>query len=147
MHQPTLAFSCPSAAILQVAARFVLLLLLPVLIYMLSFVVHFLVLPHYGPGGSFHGQDFTCRLLAPPGLNASDLAYLYNHNHCRWSGCHSCASVEPLGMWGAIVALNRRMLSANAHVTNKHAFGSRFLDWPFNSQPVFYWNLVRSGSL
>ncbi|KAL1511646.1 hypothetical protein AB1Y20_004938 [Prymnesium parvum] len=133
----SLLFRALRPAMREFAARFVLLLLLPLAIYVFSFVAHFHAVPHYGPGGVFHGLDFNCRLLPPHGVALTP--ELLAHRACRWRGCAACAEVEPLSVWGAIVSLNRRMLSANAAVTKTHAFGSRFHEWPFNSQPVFYW--------
>mmetsp|Transcript_14724 Transcript_14724/g.24533 ORF Transcript_14724/g.24533 Transcript_14724/m.24533 type:complete len:206 (-) Transcript_14724:168-785(-) len=37
--------------------------------------------------------------------------------------------------------LNVRMLTANANVSTKHSFGSGWLRWPFNSAPIFYWQM------
>lgn len=57
---------------------------------------------------------------------------------CAVHGCDGCEGVEPIGLLGAIVALNARMLSANAGITRGHAFGSVWHDWPRNRRPVFY---------
>ena len=130
----------------ELVARFVFLLLLPLSIYILSFVIHFHMLPHYGPGAPFHEMAFNCRFSPPAGLQLDQQKGVADRLHadarCKWSGCPACEAVRPLGMWSAIVSLNRRMLSANAGVTRKHAFGSGWLDWPFNMQPVFYWQMV-----
>ena len=63
------------------------------------------------------------------------------YHGCTLRGCDGCEGVEPLGLFGAIIALNRRMLSANAGIQRGHAFGSGWLLWPLNSRPVFYWKL------
>ena len=58
---------------------------------------------------------------------------------CEWRGCNKCAEQPELGMFAAIWRLNARMLSANAGIKKGHNFGSTFIHWPLNSQPVFYW--------
>ena len=49
--------------------------------------------------------------------------------------------MEVLSLFGAILALNKRMLTANAGIRKQHSFGSGWLAWPLNSKPVFYWKL------
>lgn len=117
----------------SLGVRFVWLLLLPLTIYMLSFVAHLRLLPYSGPGDLFHDAPFRCRLLLRPiHVPAGQLPSLPRPRP-------ECGGVHQLGMLDAIVALNRRMLSANAGIKRGHAFGSGWLMWPLNSKPVFYW--------
>ena len=126
----------------EFCARFFWLLALPAAIYVACMAVHIKLLPHTGRGDNFHDARFRCRLqLAPRG----SLGHAVAHSPaapfpgCLAAGCERCADVEPHGLWGAIVALNQRMLSANAGIKRGHAFGSGWKMWPLGSKPVFYW--------
>ena len=123
--------SSTRSVVLSFFSRFAWLFLLPLTIYILSFVAHLWLLPYTGPGDQFHDLPFRCRLTFPPrgGSTGEPL-----------HGCDD-GNVEVLSLFGAILALNKRMLTANAGIRKQHSFGSGWLAWPLNSKPVFYWKL------
>ena len=138
LHLPVLLRSLRPVAV-EFALRFACLLLLPALFYVGTFVLHFLLLPHTGPGDKFHNIAFRCMLDGPPVAGPSDL------RTCTYKGCRPCEKVVLPSLLGAIWQLNKEMLTANAHIKTGHSFGSGYLSWPLNSQPVFYWQQTQNA--
>ena len=120
-------------------ARFFWLLVLPFSIYLLSFVAHLRLLPYSGPGDGFHDLSFTCRLMLPPSATAAigrmgPRWHWWETRSCNVAGCDHCEGVHLLSVLDAIVALNKRMLSANASIKRGHAFGSGWQMWPLSTR-------------
>ena len=138
--------------------------MLPLAIYVASFVVHFLLLPYDGPGSVFHDRAFKCWMRPEPqaaerwsawgGARWPIAAWLRPQSappsslapDCHHLGCKSCDATPTMGVLASIVDLNKRMLHANAGVKTTHNFGSNWLSWPLNSQPVFYWRHGPAGA-
>ena len=123
---------------LNFASRLVWLLVLPASIYIACSVLHLRLLRFTGSGDAFHTPDFRCRLALEEASNGGARP-THPFPGCIAIGCDACAHVTPLSLPAAVVALNRRMLSANAGITRTHSFGSGWRMWPLNSKPVFYW--------
>ena len=96
----------------ELLQRFVLLLLLPIGIYLLSFVLHLWALPSYSSGKAhlFHDPQFNCRFLAPSqaDVNINMSTFSLRDPRCGWQGCANCAKLPSLGIFGAIWRLNTR---------------------------------------
>ena len=91
-HRPCSPHSTPrvSAALRELILRLVLLLLLPLAIYVASFVGHMLLLTHYGTGCAFHKLPFNCRLLPPAAFSARNVSIDVDDVRCKWAGCSAC---------------------------------------------------------
>ncbi|PZS18124.1 MAG: hypothetical protein DLM60_12600 [Pseudonocardiales bacterium] len=94
------------------------LVLVPALVYVSVFAIHFQLLPHSGPGDAFMSQRFQSTLVG----NAS-----YN----------PAARVSFLDRF---IDLNKAMNSAQISLDNSHhPYSSSWLSWPFLKRPVYYW--------
>jgi len=93
-----------------------------------------------GPGDKFHAVNFRCMHGPPDPLKPPSEA-----DPCAYQGCKACEKAEVPSMLQAIWILNKEMLSANAHIKTGHSFGSGYLSWPLNSQPVFYWQQTQKA--
>ncbi len=96
------------------------LILIPLLVYMLVFAVHFSLLDKSGKGDSFMSKGFLKTL--------------------RGTSVEKDDSVRPMHFVGKFRELNRRMYSSNASLASKHPSSSKFYTWPVMSRPVFYWS-------
>ena len=99
---------------------FVFLCLLPFLIYLSVFAVHFKLLPKSGPGNAFMTPSFQKTLL--------------NSSH------ENNQSVKPIGFLKKFLELNIQMYSSNKTLTAIHPYGSKWYSWPFMTRTVYYWN-------
>ena len=109
----------------EAVVRVGLLLLLPLLVYVCCFALHFWLLPKTGRGVSFMTREFRATLegdeaLDPTSPLAADLAALPD-------------------FWGKFYELNARMLSANAKLKREHSWGSRWYEWPLMMRSVLFW--------
>lgn len=93
--------------------------LVGLIIYCVSFGIHFAYLTKSGPGDAFMTDRFQKGLIGNP--HASD------------------ESLKPKGFFGKTIELNIRMLQANQTLTNTHPYASPWFTWPFLLRPVFYW--------
>lgn len=96
------------------------LILIPLLVYMLVFTVHFSLLDKSGKGDSFMSKGFL-KTLEGTSVEKDD-------------------SVKPLHFVGKFRELNRRMYSSNASLGAKHPSSSRFYSWPVMLRSIFYWS-------
>ena len=87
------------------------------IIYLLPFYLHFRLLQNSGPGDAFMSQLFQQELK-------------YGRENVY----------QPLNFWQKFIELNKTMYTANANISSKHPFGSKWYSWPVNSKPVYYWN-------
>lgn len=88
-------------------------------IYFAAFAVHFSLLPNSGRGDAFMTPAFQKTL--------NDNQYAKN------------SAIQPLGLIGKFIELNKRMYTANKTLTFTHAYSSRWYSWPLMSRPVYYW--------
>lgn len=93
------------------------LLLISFLVYLIPFFIHFRLLPNSGSGDAFMSPAFQQELK-------------YGRENVY----------RPLPFWQKFAELNVTMFTANAGITEKHPFSSRWYTWPLNSKPVYYWN-------
>lgn len=89
------------------------LIVIPLLIYVSLFAVHFELLPKKGPGN----------------------AYMTSRFH------QSQERGFPISDFGAnFYELNREMFRANQRITATHSYSSQWYTWPFMLRSVYYWN-------
>ena len=99
----------PQAAVLVVV---------PVLVYVSVFAIHFQLLTHSGPGDAFMSQRFQSTLVGNPSYNL--------------------AAREPF--LDRFIELNKAMNPAQISLNNSHhPYSSTWLSWPFMKRPVYYW--------
>ncbi|MBI2676810.1 MAG: phospholipid carrier-dependent glycosyltransferase [Candidatus Yanofskybacteria bacterium] len=96
------------------------LVLLPFVIYLGIFAIHFKLLPKSGPGNAFMTPSFQKTLL--------------NNSH------ESNLSVKPIGFFKKFVELNLQMYRSNKTLTAVHPYGSKWYSWPFMTRTIYYWN-------
>jgi dolichyl-phosphate-mannose-protein mannosyltransferase len=102
------------------------LLVVPAIIYVSLFAVHFSVLNQAGAGDDFQTPAFQKTLAGSP--------YANNPN------------VPALDFWQKFIELNRTMYAANQQVL-VDSYASKWHQWPFMSKPVFYWVEATSSTL
>lgn len=91
--------------------------LLPALIYLGSFWIHFQLLPKSGDGDAFMTPAFQATLRGGA----------YYDPQAR------------LSFWDKFVQLNTEMYQANQTLTATHPYSSRWYSWPLEIRPVYYW--------
>jgi dolichyl-phosphate-mannose-protein mannosyltransferase len=94
------------------------LLIIPALVYVSVFALHFRLLPHSGPGDAFMSQRFSSTLIG---------------------NAHYDPAVQ-MSFADKFVELNKAIrsyeLSLNASV---HPYSSSWVSWPVLKRPVYYW--------
>jgi dolichyl-phosphate-mannose--protein O-mannosyl transferase len=93
------------------------LLIIPTLVYVGSFWIHFALMPQSGDGDAFMSVNFQQTLVG----NASYKA-----------GSH-------MSFLSKFVELNREMYEANRTLTATHPYSSLWYSWPLDVRPVYYW--------
>lgn len=93
------------------------LLLLPAVLYMGVFWVHFKLLPASGDGDAFMSTQFQATLVGNPYYNPQ----------------------VHLNFWQKFVQLNVEMYRASATLTATHPYGSKWYTWPLEIRPIYYW--------
>jgi dolichyl-phosphate-mannose-protein mannosyltransferase len=94
------------------------LILVPALLYVSVFAIHFQLLPHSGPGDAFMSQRFQSTLVG----NAS-----YN-------------PTAHMSFADRFIELNKAMNAAEDSLNNSHhPYSSSWVTWPFMKRPVYYW--------
>lgn len=94
-----------------------LLSLVPLLLYLSVFWVHFKLLPHSGDGDAFMSQQFQGTLIGNT----------YYNPHAN------------LSFINKFIQLNVEMYHANQTLTATHPYGSRWYTWPLEQRPIYYW--------
>jgi dolichyl-phosphate-mannose-protein mannosyltransferase len=94
------------------------LVLVPALLYLSVFAIHFQLLSHSGPGDAFMSQRFQSTLVGNAGYNpAASMSFsdrFFESND----------------------AMHRYELSLN---NSHHPYSSSWLSWPLMKRPVYYW--------
>ncbi len=94
------------------------LILIPVVVYMSVFAVHFALLPKTGQGDAFMPQRYQATLV---GNSAYD------------------PSVR-LSFWDKFIDLNVEMRASEDSLKSAtHPYGSKWYSWPLMQRPVYYW--------
>jgi dolichyl-phosphate-mannose-protein mannosyltransferase len=94
-----------------------LLALIPALIYLATFWIHFQLLPHSGDGDAFMPTRFQATLVGNP---------------------HYDPNVH-LSFFHKFIQLNQEMYDANKTLTATHPYGSHWYTWPLELRPIYYW--------
>lgn len=104
----------------------ILIVLIPVILYVSVFWVHFALLTHSGDGDAFMTPKFQATLI---GSN-------YYDPNARDS------------FISRFLELNKEMYVANQTLTATHPYGSRWYTWPLELRPIYYWEgpLLANGS-
>ena len=92
-------------------------LLVPILIYMGSFWLHFQLMPFTGDGDAFMSTRFQSSLI----------------------GNASYAPSKPLSFIEKFSDLNVEMYQANKTLTATHPYSSHWYTWPLEIRPIYYW--------
>ena len=101
------------------AGLFVCLLLVPTILYVSQFYLHFSLLTKSGLGDAFMSPAFQSTL--------SGNAFSLNPQ-----------SVSPT-FWEKFIEINRVMYSASAGMTAGHPYGSVWYSWPLMLKPIYVW--------
>ncbi len=89
------------------------------IIYIGSFWIHFMLLPHSGTGDAFHTPEFRKNLENSIDYNKTDIV--------------------PMEFWGRFIELNVQMGERSAGIRNEHPFASRPEDWVVGEKSIYYW--------
>ncbi len=98
---------------------FVVLLVVGLTVYMVTFAVHFTLLPKSGQGNAFMSAAFQKTLI--------DSTY------------RNDPTISTPGFLVKFFELNEQMYSVNAHMNAAHQYSSKWYTWPFMARPIFYW--------
>ncbi len=103
----------------QMIGRLAVLVVVPALVYVSVFAVHFALLPNSGPGDAYMSERFQSTLVGNPNYDpAADESFPEK-----------------------FVELNRAIPSyENSLNTSVHPYSSGWLSWPLMKRPVYYWN-------
>ena len=99
------------------------LILIPLLLYMSVFAIHFSLLPHSGSGDAFMSPAFQSTLINNTSYNPSN-------------------NVDFLKKF---VELNGVMLSANSGVTANHPYSISWYGMPAMYRAIYYWTKTENG--
>jgi dolichyl-phosphate-mannose--protein O-mannosyl transferase len=88
-------------------------------VYLLTFAVHFALLPRSGQGNAFMSTSFQKTLV--------DSSY------------HNDTTLRTPDFLDKFVELNMEMYGVNAHMDATHQYSSKWYTWPFMMRPIFYW--------
>jgi dolichyl-phosphate-mannose-protein mannosyltransferase len=94
-----------------------LLIIIPAILYISVFWIHFSLLPHSGDGDAFMSAQFQSTLVGNP--------YYSPTAH--------------LSFWSKFVQLNVEMYHASETLTATHPYGSKWYSWPLEVRPIYYW--------
>jgi dolichyl-phosphate-mannose-protein mannosyltransferase len=98
-------------------AEATLLVLLPLVIYVGSFWLHFKLLPKSGTGDAFMSTQFQATLIGNPVYDPT----------------------ASLSFPDKLIELNQEMYRANQTLTATHPYGSHWYTWPLEQRPIYYW--------
>jgi dolichyl-phosphate-mannose--protein O-mannosyl transferase len=91
--------------------------LIPAVIYLSAFWLHFRLLPLSGDGDAFMKTQFQATLI--------NSQYYDPTVH--------------LSFWDKFAQLNTEMFQANQTLTATHPYGSHWYTWPLEQRPIYYW--------
>lgn len=99
--------------LLKTVIGYALLFLIPLIIYVVFFAVHFNLLARKGPGNAFMNERFQKSQVS--GFPKQDFVDNFYE-------------------------LNLEMFRANKRIVAEHSYSSTWYTWPFMLRPVYYWN-------
>jgi dolichyl-phosphate-mannose-protein mannosyltransferase len=94
-----------------------LLALVPIVIYISVFFVHFQLLPSSGDGDAFMSPHFQSTLVGNPNYTTD----------------------AHMSFMDKFIELNHEMYQANQTLTATHPYGSHWYTWPLEQRPIYYW--------
>ena len=92
-------------------------IIIPLVIYLIPFIIHFKILTLSGPGDAFMSPDFQRTLV----------------------GNNIGSETKPLPFWSKFNELNRAMFSYSSGLKKEHPDSSKWYQWPLMKKPVWYW--------
>ncbi len=108
----------------QIILKFAILIVLPFLVYLSIFAIHFKILSKSGPGDAFMSPGFQKTLL----------------------GNKIEENIAPFSFWQKFIDLNKSTYKYNAGLKSGHPDSSKWYQWPFGKKPIWYWtNSANSG--
>ncbi|MFA6184169.1 MAG: phospholipid carrier-dependent glycosyltransferase [Parcubacteria group bacterium] len=103
---------------LKVLKIMIFLFFIPILFYFIFFVVHFSILSKTGTGDDYMTKKFQHSLEGN-----------------KWSA----KEIPDINVFEKFIELNTEMYRANARLTQRHEYESRWYVWPLMIKPVSYW--------
>jgi dolichyl-phosphate-mannose-protein mannosyltransferase len=98
------------------------LVILPALLYVSVFAIHFALLPHSGPGDAFMSQQFQSTLIGNPHYDPA----------------------ARMSFTDKFIELNKSMHDYELSLDNsKHPYSSTWLSWPELKRPIYYYTNSR----
>lgn len=102
----------------KLAKNFLFFVLIPFLVYLFIFFLHFQLLPKSGPGNPYMSNAFQKTL---------------QNNQVN-------EQIKPLSFVKKFIELNKAMYSYSANLKAGHPDVSYFYQWPIMKKPIWYWN-------
>jgi len=100
--------------------------IIPFVLYLSVFVIHFSLLKNSGEGDAFMTPAFRATLAGTVEYNDPN--------------------IKPLNTWQKFIELNKEMYTANKTLTASHPYSSRWYTWPFMTRSIYYWNHTLPGT-
>jgi dolichyl-phosphate-mannose-protein mannosyltransferase len=91
--------------------------IIPAILYISVFWIHFSLLPYSGDGDAFMSPQFQSTLIGNPYYNPA----------------------AHISFWNKFVQLNIEMYHASETLTATHPYGSKWYSWPLELRPIYYW--------
>ena len=98
-------------------------MIIPALVYISVFAIHFSLLPYAGTGDAFMTQKFQSTLLNNSNYNAS----------------------VKMGFFEKFEELNHVMLTANSGITTPHPYGIKWYMMPLMERSLYYWTRTEAS--
>lgn len=95
----------------------VLIIIIPAIVYIGSFWIHFALLTRSGTGDTYMNQKFQLTLKGNP-IYQPDAKSNFASN---------------------FIGLNKEMYSANIRLNSDHPYASHWYSWPLQIRPIYYW--------
>ena len=107
--------------------RLIALFVLPILIYVAAFAVHFHLLTKTGTGDDFMTQGFQKTLIG--------------------SRYRTTDNLGTPNFVGKFFELNQQMFTSNQRITASHPYSSKWYSWPLMIRPMAYWTGTNGESI
>ena len=101
----------------QIISKLVLLIIIPFLVYLSVFAIHFKILHKSGSGDDFMQPGFKKTLL----------------------GNKIEENIPPFSFWQKFIDLNEAMYRRNVELKKGHPDSSKWYQWPLGRKPIWYW--------
>lgn len=104
----------------EIATKTFFFFIVPLLIYLSVFAIHFTLLYKTGPGKDFMSKGFQKTL--------DGNKYQNNNN------------IAPIGFLEKFAELNIEMYKSNERIADTHPYSSKWYMWPSMNKPIYYWD-------